>query len=132
MDIAVKEGALDARPLSVATAYHSRFMAPAGQRFLNKIKDRPFKAPRIPLFSYTTLAPVEDVEALCEIMAYQLSHPVLWVDLIKKLRHKNVRQMVEIGTGTMLTRTVRWIDRTIAMMNTDTADSIEQVIEVLR
>ena len=131
MDIAIKEGALDAHPLPVATAYHSRFMVSAGQRFLTAVKDRSFKAPRIPLYSYTTLAPVKEVDALCQTMAYQLSHPVLWVDLIKKLRHKHVRQMVEIGTGTMLTRSVRWIDRTIAMMNTDTADSIKRVIKTL-
>jgi malonyl CoA-acyl carrier protein transacylase len=131
MDIAIQEGALDARQLPVATAYHSRFMAPAGKRFLKAILYRPFRAPSIPLVSYTTLGCVNDVKSLCETMAYQLSHPVLWVDLIKKLRHKNVKQMVEIGTGTMLTRSVRWIDRTITMMNTDTADRIKQVVEVL-
>jgi len=131
MDIAIKEGALDARPLPVATAYHSRFMAPAGRRFLKTLKDKTFSAPRIPLFSYTTLAPIEDAGSLCETMAYQLSRPVLWVDLIKKLRHKNVRRMVEIGTGAMLSRTIRWIDRSITIMNTDTADNIKDVIKVL-
>jgi malonyl CoA-acyl carrier protein transacylase len=131
MDVAVKEGALDAHPLPVATAYHSRFMAPAGRRFLKTMKNKTFSAPRIPLFSYTTLAPIADAGSLCEAMAGQLSRPVLWVDLIKKLRHKNVRQMVEIGTGTMLSRTIRWIDRTIAMMNTDTADSVKRVIKEL-
>lgn len=131
MDIAVKEGALDARSLPVATAYHSRFMAPAGRRLLRAIKDQKFSRPRLPLFSYTTLAPIEDAGALCQTMVYQLSHPVLWVDLIKKLRHKNVSQMVEIGTGDMLSRTIRWIDRTIAAMNTDTADNIKRVINAL-
>jgi malonyl CoA-acyl carrier protein transacylase len=131
MDIAVEEGALDARPLPVATAYHSRFMAAAGRRFLKAMKNKTFSKPRLPLFSYTTLAPIEDAGSLCETMAYQLSRPVLWVDLIKKLRHKNVRRMVEIGTGAMLSRTVRWIDRTITMMNTDTADGTKRVIKAL-
>jgi [acyl-carrier-protein] S-malonyltransferase len=131
MDIAVNEGALDAYPLPVATAYHSRFMEPAGRRFLQAIKGKTLCKPRVPLYSYTTLAPIADAESLCETMTGQLSHPVLWVDLIKKLRHKNVRRMVEIGTGAMLSRTIRWIDRSIAMMNTDTADSVKRVIRDL-
>ena len=88
--------------------------------------------PQVPLYSYATTRPVVDRDALINVMAMQLSQPVLWVDLIRKLGHNHVNTLVEIGPGTMLSRSVRWIDRHITMLDTSSVDRIREVVQTLR
>lgn len=117
MEMALAMGALDAYTLPVATAYHSSFMEQSSARLLNGVKINHIMNPRIPLISYCSLESVLDKEGLRVVMATQLSRPVLWVDLIKSL-HKPGTLFIEVGPGTLLSRTVRWIDRNIEIQNT--------------
>jgi len=128
MKSALQQGALDAYFLPVRTAYHSRFMKKAGNRFFDRLRLNNFNAPRIPLFSYTTLSSVATGNALAETMAGQLSRPVFWVDLIRRLGRNSNVLMLEIGSGALVSRTVRWIDRSLPVRCTDTAANIKQVI----
>jgi [acyl-carrier-protein] S-malonyltransferase len=128
MELSLNLGALDAYILPVATAYHSGFMEPCRERFLNEIKDQYLKSPLVPLISYFTLDYVNDQKELKEIMATQLSNPVLWVDLIKKLGHNNNRLLIEVGPGAVLFRTVRWIDRTFEIAITATEEGLIKAI----
>ena len=128
MELSLNAGALDAYILPVATAYHSDFMKKSRERFLNEIKDQYLKSPLVPLMSYFTLAYVSGQKELKEIMASQLSNPVLWVDLIKKLGHNNNRLLIEVGPGAVLFRTVRWIDRKFEIVITATEEKLKKAI----
>ena len=128
MELSLDAGALDAYILPVATAYHSGFMKKSRERFLNEIKDQYLKSPLVPLMSYFTLAYVSGQKELKEIMASQLSNPVLWVDLIKKLGHNNNRLLIEVGPGAVLFRTVRWIDRKFEIVITATEEKLKKAI----
>jgi [acyl-carrier-protein] S-malonyltransferase len=132
IELSLNEGALDAYTLSVATAYHSRFVEQSSVRLLQGIKDRNLRDPQIPLISYLSLDYVPGKEELKTIMADQLSHPVLWVDLIKKLRNNGTRLAIEIGPGAVISRTVRWIDRDIEIMVTATQERLIKVMERYR
>jgi len=129
---AMREGALDTDWLPAATAYHSHFMAAAG-KLLREVIDRDdISSPQIHLYSYTTTQRIIGKDDLINVMALQLSHPVLWVDLIQKLGHNHVDTLVEIGPGTMLSRSIRWIDRHIAIQDTNSANRIQDVVQKLR
>lgn len=128
MELSLNAGALDAYMLSVATAYHSEFMDQCKERFLKEIKDQHLQSPLVPLMSYLTLDYVNDQKELKEIMATQLSNPVLWVDLIKKLGHNYTRLLIEVGPGAVLFRTVRWIDRKFEVVITATEEGLEKAI----
>jgi len=131
IEISLNEGALDAYKLSVATAYHSKFMENSGTRFLREFEDTHVNDPQIPLISYFSLDALPTGKELKKMMAAQLSHPVLWVDLVKKLGNRNNRLFVEIGPGATLFRTVRWIDRNIEIMNTTNNEKLSEVIDKL-
>lgn len=128
---AMRQGALDTRMLPAETAYHSRFMAGAGKLLRETIDRNNVFPPRIPLHSYTTPRRIKDRDTLIDVMAMQLSRPVLWVDLIRKLGHNHVNTLVEIGHGTMLSRSIRWIDRHIAMLDTTSVTRIQEVVRQL-
>jgi len=65
-------------------------------------------------------------------MAVQLSGPVLWVDLIKEISNNRNRFLLEVGPGAVIFRTVKWIDRNIEMMATDSTEGLNTVIEKLK
>jgi [acyl-carrier-protein] S-malonyltransferase len=132
MELALKEGALDAYPLSVATAYHSGFMKKSSERFLREIEADGIKNAQVPVVSYHSLNRVTNKKDLINVMAVQLSSPVLWVDLIKKMNHNSNRLFLEVGPGAIIFRTVKWIDRNIEIMNTATADRFDMVIKKLK
>ncbi|MEE8432198.1 MAG: hypothetical protein V3S16_13195, partial [Candidatus Desulfatibia sp.] len=62
----------------------------------------------------------------------QLSNPVLWVDLIKKMADNNNGLFLEVGPGAIIFRTVRWIDRNIEIMHSATADRFDMAIKRLK
>jgi len=128
MGLSIDAGALDTYMLSAATAYHSGFMEQCSERFLSEIKEQYLKSPLVPLLSYSTLDYINDKNELKKIMASQLSKPVLWVDLIKKLGHNNYKLLIEVGPGAVLFRTVRWIDRKFEIVKTATGEGLEKAI----
>lgn len=132
IDMCLKEGALDAYPLLTATAYHSRFMKRSGLRFLKEIEGYHFMEPRVPLVSYLLLTRVSDRNDLVRTMASQLSGPVRWVDLIKTLSRNGTRLFLEVGPGGVISRTVRWIDRSIEIRTTTPKSSLLEAIERYR
>jgi len=128
MDLSCNTGALDAYTISTATAYHSIFMRQSGARLLSEFKGDNLKDPQIPLFSYVLLESVPNKEELKKIIATQLSSPVSWVDLIKKLHH-NTNLFIEVGPGEVIFRTVKWVDRNIEIVNTSTKGRLLKSIE---
>ncbi len=132
MELSLKEGALDVYPLSVATAYHSIFMKQSGKRFFSEIDEDHLKDPKIPVMSYLSLDWVLNKKDLKKVMAIQLSGPVLWVDLIKGISHNRNRLLIEVGSGAVIFRTVKWIDRNIEIMTTDSTKGLNTAIEKLK
>ncbi len=132
MELSLKAGALDVYMLHAGTAYHSGFMEPGSKRFLDEIKDRPLKNPKIPLMSYLTLDYILDQKKLKHVMATQLSGPVLWADLIKKLGNKNTSLLVEVGPGAVIFKTARWIDRKLEIVNTSTKEELKRAAKKVK
>ena len=131
MELSCNKGALDVYTISTATAYHSTFMQQSSARLLSEVKGDNLKDPQIPLFSYVLLESVPNKEELIKIMAAQLSSPVLWADLIKKLHHNTIL-FIEVGPGEVISRTVKWVDRNIEIVNTDNQKGLLQSIESYR
>jgi len=125
------QGALDIYPLPAANAYHSRWMRNNSRRLHDSLPSFRIRAPRLPLYSYSTLETIAGAPQLIRIMADQLHQPVLWVDLIKKLRDNKYNTMVEVGPGTLISRSVRWVDRRIQMLNTASMRQIQRVVQRL-
>lgn len=61
-------------------------------------------------------------------MVAQLSRPVLWVDLIKRLINNDIRLFIEVGPGEVISRTVKWIDRNIETLNTASKETLLKTI----
>lgn len=132
MEISLREGALDAYPLRVETAYHSAFMEEAGKRLFEEIGELAPKDPQVPLYSYLTLETVTTGHELKSIMARQLSGAVRWVDLIRVLGRVCSPWYIEVGNGELMSRTVRWIDRRARTAATFNPERVRSAVQTYR
>lgn len=131
MEAALAQEALDAYLLPAAVPYHSRFVEQSSSRLLDEIEEIHLRDPQLPLISYHFLESVVDKRHLKYVIASQLSSPVLWVDLIKRLRGCH-RLFIEVGPGAVISRTVKWIDRSIEILKTGTNDMLLKSITEYR
>lgn len=96
--------------LNVASAFHSRFMAAAQEKFCEFLKQVDIHPGRIPVYSNLTglQYPVDPDEAR-RLLARQLTSPVLFIEEIRHLYENGVRTFVEVGPKASLSAFVRSI-----------------------
>jgi len=88
-----------------------------------------FRDPVAPLYSYANMEVLCTGEQVMAAMGRQLCRPVCWVDLIGLFRDMHIPRWVEAGPGTVISRTVRWIDRHIDIHHTAKQRALRGVIE---
>lgn len=97
---AAKEAGLRPMDLPVAGAFHSPLMAPAVAPFRAALDRVSFSAPRFPVVSGVTAAPVADPR---ETLAEALVSPVRWREVQLALYAAGARTFAEVGPGRVLT-----------------------------
>lgn len=100
-------------PLKVAGAYHSRLMEPAREAFERFLAEVPVAAPKVPVFSNTTGAQVQDPDAIRAALVRQVVSSVRWEDCMRSAAALGIETFYECGPGTVLTGLARRIDRSV-------------------
>lgn len=102
LDAAAAAGALRAKRIPVGGAYHSTLMADAQQRLAMLLRRVPMEPPRTPLVSSVTAELVTDVEQYREALIEQVTRPVLWHAVVRRLTALGADDFVEVGPGRVL------------------------------
>lgn len=88
--------------LPVTGAFHSPLMEPAVAPFRAALDELQIRAPRIPVLSCVTVAPVEDPDAVRDVLAGGIVRPVRFREAVLELHARGVREFSEIGPGRVL------------------------------
>ena len=124
-------GAKRAIPLAVSAPFHCALMKPAEERLAPELRALATQAPQIPVVANVDAEPKRDAAAAIEALVRQVSSPVRWEDVVRRLVREGVTQVVELGPGTVLSGLIKKIDRSVAVMNIETPDDLEPVLERL-
>lgn len=89
-------------PLAVAGAFHTDFMAPAVAALEAALQDVEIKAPKIPVVSNVDAAPHSDPETIKELLAKQVTSPVLWENAVANVLERGFEQGYELGPGKVI------------------------------
>ncbi|TQS26495.1 ACP S-malonyltransferase [Microbispora sp. KK1-11] len=100
-------------PLNVSAAFHSRHMRPAAEEFAAFLREVEFAPPRVPVVANVTARPYPP-DGVADLLARQIASPVRWWDGMSYLLHRGVREVAEVGPGTVLTGLWRSARRTPA------------------
>lgn len=103
--------------LAVAGAFHTDYMQPAVAKLQEALATTPIKAPRIPVISNVDARPHSDPEIIKQILARQVTSPVLWENTMQDLFSKGLARSYEIGPGKVVAGIAKRINKAHDIVN---------------
>ena len=95
-------GARRALPLKVGGAFHSPLMEPARVELAEAIRAAAIQKPLCPVYQNATAQPVTDPAQIRENLVAQLTAPVLWTQIVRRMIADGADAFVEVGPGNVL------------------------------
>lgn len=118
----VKETGGRAIPLKVSGGFHSPYMQNATNEFREVIESVNFNKEQIKLYSNLTGKPYS--ENMKEILANQISNPVLWEKIIRNMIAEGINVFIEIGPGKTLSNMISKIDNNVKVYSLSNINEI--------
>ena len=125
-------GAKQVVPLAVSAPFHCALMQPAQDRLAPELRAMAASDPRIPVVANVDAQPKRDARSAIEALIQQVSSPVRWEDVVRRLIADGARTVVEIGPGRVLAGLVRKIDRSVKVMSIEDDAGLEAALPQLR
>jgi len=121
-------GARRAVPLPVSAPFHSPLMAPARVGLEPTLEALEIQPLEVPLYRNVDAAAVSSPQEVREGLIRQVDAPVLWSEIIRRMRADGFDSFVEVGTGNVLCGLVRRIDREAVCIAAGTVETVEQAL----
>jgi len=102
IEIAKQMGAKRAIELPVSGAFHSALMQEAEAIMRNALSATTIKTPIIPVVANVTAREVVTSEDIKELLAQQITGSVRWRETMLYLENKGITEIIEIGSGKVL------------------------------
>lgn len=128
-DIARANGAKLAKLLAVSAPFHSSLMAPAADAMAEALVNVRVSEPMVPVIANVTVAPVTGADAIIETLVKQVTGQVRWRETVQWLAAQGVTNLVEAGSGKVLTGLARRIDRSVDAVAISSPADIEAFLE---
>jgi [acyl-carrier-protein] S-malonyltransferase len=122
-------GAKRAIALAVSAPFHCALMQPAEDRLAPELRALDAKDPVMPVVANVDAEPKRDAAAAIEALIRQISAPVRWEDVVKRLTAEGVTTFIEMGPGAVLAGLIRKIDRGVTVMSIEDADGLTAALE---
>jgi [acyl-carrier-protein] S-malonyltransferase len=126
-DRAMALGARRVVALPVSAPFHCALMKPAEDRLAPELRALAVHDPRVPIVANVDAEPKRDARAAIDALVRQVSSPVLWEAVVRRLASEGVTTYVEVGPGTVLSGLVRKIHREATVVSFGSPDDLVAV-----
>lgn len=120
-------GAKRAIPLPVSAPFHCALMKPAEERLAPELRALAVTDPRVPIVANVDAQPKRDAHAAIEALVRQVSSPVRWEEVVRRLASEGVSTYVEVGPGAVLSGLVRKIHKDASVFNIAAPDDLAAI-----
>ncbi|MBP1636922.1 MAG: fabD [Acidobacteria bacterium] len=120
-------GARRAIPLPVSAPFHCALMQSAEARLAPDLRALTVADPSVPVVANVDAEVKRTAAEGIEALVRQVSAPVRWEDVMRRLASEGVRKYVEVGPGTVLTGLGRKILRDAAFANIEDPSGLDAV-----
>ena len=110
-------GAKRVIPLAVSAPFHCALLKAAEERLEPDLRALTVQTPRIPIVANVDAEPKRDAASAVDALVKQVSAPVRWEQVVRRLASEGVTHYVEVGPGTVLSGLVKKIDRGATVLN---------------
>ena len=131
-EMAKARGAKRVIPLAVSAPFHCPLMAPAQQRLEPELRALTVTDPSIPVVANVDALPKTDAASAVDALIRQVSAPVRWEDVVRRLIADGARTFVELGPGTVLSGLIRKIDPAVTALSIENVQGLEKALLALR
>lgn len=104
-------GARRALLLPVGGAFHSPLMQPAQEELEKAIAETSINSPSCPIYQNTVATGVTNPEEIKKNLIAQLTAPVKWTQIMKKMIEDGAEEVIEVGPGKVLQGLFKKINR---------------------
>jgi [acyl-carrier-protein] S-malonyltransferase len=119
-------------PLAVSAPFHCALLKPAEDRLEPELRKLPVQDPRVPVVANVDGEPKRDAAAAIDALVRQVSAPVRWEAVVRRLASEGVTNYVEVGPGTVLSGLVKKIHKEAIVANFAGPDDLASLLETLR
>jgi [acyl-carrier-protein] S-malonyltransferase len=120
-------GAKRVIPLLVSAPFHCALMKPAADRLAPELRSLAVHPPRVPVVANVDAEPKRDAAAAIEALVRQVSSPVRWEAVVRRLASEGVNAYVEVGPGTVLSGLIRKIHRDAVIASLEDPAGLDSV-----
>lgn len=124
-------GARRVMPLAVSAPFHCPLMKPAEERLAPELRGLPANDPEVPVVANVDAEPKTRAADAIEALVRQVSSPVRWEDVVRRLVADGARTFVELGPGTVLAGLIRKIDPSVAVVSIENSAGLDKALESL-
>jgi [acyl-carrier-protein] S-malonyltransferase len=114
-ELAKTHGAKRAIALNVSAPFHCALMKPAEERLAPELRALAAHTPRVPVVANVDAEPKRDAASSIEALIRQVSAPVQWEAVVRRLIAEGVQTFVELGPGSVLAGLIKKIDRSVTV-----------------
>lgn len=125
-------GARRVMPLPVSAPFHCALMKPAEERLAPELRGLVVADPAVPVMANVDAEPKRTGREAIEALIRQVSAPVRWEAVIRRLLAAGVTAFVEVGPGGVLSGLTRKIDRSVSAASVHDPFSLEAAETTLR
>ena len=129
IDLAKERGAKRAMELPVSAPFHCALMQPAAEEMQAALAETKIVAPSVPVIANVRAAPVSDPEEIRSLLVEQITERVRWRESMIWLADNASVNLVELGSGKVLTTMARRIDPRLSAQAISTPDDISAYLE---
>jgi [acyl-carrier-protein] S-malonyltransferase len=117
--------------LKVSAPFHSPLMQPAARAVREALDTVSLSDPAFPVVANTNAEPNADKGRIADLLIRQMDSPVLWDSTMRRLVDGGVGKALEVGAGNVLSGLAKRIDKTLAVWNVNSFESIGKTREFL-
>lgn len=129
--IAKEKGAKRSVLLPVSAPFHCALMQPAADAMADALGDVTILAPSVPLVANVSASSVTEPDEIKELLIKQVCGSVRWREGVLVMKEQGVEQLVELGTGKVLSGLARRIDRKLTGLAINSPENIEAFLGTL-
>jgi len=118
-------------PLRVSAPFHSSLMKKAKENLAGYMENVNIQEPKIPVICNVTADYVKTKEEIEDALIEQVTHPIKWIEIIKKMNSEGINYFIEVGPGNVLKKLIKQILPRAKVYNVCDSESLEKVIRKL-
>ena len=125
INIGKEYGARKVISLPVSGAFHSPLVKEAANKVQNGLTTIALQAPQIPVITNVTAKAEQDPSTIANLLVKQITAKVRWREIILELENLGITDIIEIGSGAVLTGLTKRITNKITNSNIANLNDLE-------